>query len=458
MDLTGWLSDFLEDYRTRELEEEVWARSAQNLLDGIVAVISGSQLKPGLLAQEFVRSRAASGGATVAGAGFATAPELAALANGMSAHSDETDDANDLARIHPAASIVPAALALAEARGVGGERLLRAVSAGYDVGCGIVLTAWEPGTTLRQSVQSTHGVGQLFGAAAASAVVSELPAGRLRHVISYTAQQAAGFSSFFRDSEHIEKSFAMGGRQAHDGVRAVEFVDAGFTAVDDVLDGRPNFFDAFGKDGDPSRLPKEVDRRHLLTSDTKQFSVGMPIQAAAQALKEILRTHPVTWDDVERIEAHLPAEKAGIVDSRLMPSIHLQYVLAVLLEDGRLTFANTHDYERHESPEMRALIERVTLIHDPELNPPAKGEGTTRRAIVRVIRKQGDPVEVRVDPLRGSRENPLTWEEVAEKSRDVLSGTLKDDAIEGLIRTVRDLRSARDLGGLCGYLVVPGGR
>jgi 2-methylcitrate dehydratase PrpD len=46
----------------------------------------------------------------------------AALAGGMLAHADETDDAYPQAGTHPGAPVVPAALAMAERRGAGGSR------------------------------------------------------------------------------------------------------------------------------------------------------------------------------------------------------------------------------------------------------------------------------------------------------------------------------------------------
>ena len=48
------------------------------------------------------------------GSGIVTSAINAALANGMLAHSDETDDSNGSAGIHPGCAVIPAALAMAE--------------------------------------------------------------------------------------------------------------------------------------------------------------------------------------------------------------------------------------------------------------------------------------------------------------------------------------------------------
>ena len=69
---------------------------------------------------------------SVLGSNLKTTPIVAAFANGMSGHADETDDSNS--QLHPGCAIVPAALAMAESQNSSGDALLRAVILGYDIG------------------------------------------------------------------------------------------------------------------------------------------------------------------------------------------------------------------------------------------------------------------------------------------------------------------------------------
>ena len=64
----------------------------------------------------------------------------AAIANGMLAHSDETDDSHAPSRIASRRSVVPAALAAGEQFGIDGTRFLRAVALGYDIGTRVTMT------------------------------------------------------------------------------------------------------------------------------------------------------------------------------------------------------------------------------------------------------------------------------------------------------------------------------
>src|SRR5438094_7119625 len=99
------------------------------ILDTVAAMVSGSDLPPGRFAIQFARVYRGDKVATVAGSNVVCGPIEAALANGMLAHSDETDDA-----------VVPAALAVGEKFGVDGIRFLRAVALGYDVGPRVTAT------------------------------------------------------------------------------------------------------------------------------------------------------------------------------------------------------------------------------------------------------------------------------------------------------------------------------
>ena len=57
----------------------------------------------------------------------------AAMCNGLAIHGYELDDLIASSIIHPAAAVIPAALAAAEAHGASGERLILGIVAGYEI-------------------------------------------------------------------------------------------------------------------------------------------------------------------------------------------------------------------------------------------------------------------------------------------------------------------------------------
>ena len=146
-------------YRT---PPEVIQKAKHHILDTLAAMVSGSKLKPGQLAIEYVKRQAGAEEAQIAGSRVVSSAINAAFANGMMAHADETDDSNARSRMHPGCSIVPAALAMAERQRADGTRFLKGVVAGYDIGCRMTqaLGAGE----LRQASLSSHSIGGNFGA------------------------------------------------------------------------------------------------------------------------------------------------------------------------------------------------------------------------------------------------------------------------------------------------------
>lgn len=126
------LVEYMLAARSAKLPPEVIQKGKSHLLDSLAAIVSGSTLKPGKLGLEHARALGGKEECSVLSSNLQTTPILAAFANGMSGHADETDDSNS--QLHPGCAIVPAALAIAESQNRSGEGLLRAVILGYDIG------------------------------------------------------------------------------------------------------------------------------------------------------------------------------------------------------------------------------------------------------------------------------------------------------------------------------------
>src|SRR5262245_12278211 len=118
----------------KPLPKDVHEATKHHLLDTIAAMVSGAHLLPGEKAIAYAKKLGGNKEACVIGSRVVTTAEYAALANGMLAHADETDDSHAPSLCHPGCAIVPAALAMAERERSNGTALLRAVALGYDIG------------------------------------------------------------------------------------------------------------------------------------------------------------------------------------------------------------------------------------------------------------------------------------------------------------------------------------
>ena len=429
--VTRDLSEHIATALARPLPDDVAEKAKHHLLDTLAAMVSGSRLTPGRRALAYVRAQGGRRQATVAGSPFLTSAQMAALANGMSAHADESDDSHLRGRFHPGCAVVPAALAAAELADRDGPTLLRAVALGYDVGARFVM-ALGLGKAYGRP-HSTHSLGGLFGAAAAAGALLGLDARHVRMQLSYAVQQASGLAYWMRDPDHIEKAFDFGGMPARNGVAAATMVAAGFTGVEDPLSGARTYLEAFAETPRPEALVEGLGSRfEVMQAAIKKWSAGAPIQAALDALDSLMRGHGVEAADVVCLTVRLPDDRAHLVDDRAVANLCVQHLLAVLLHDRKLGFAAAHDQARMRDPAILALRARIRLVPDAELTkarPP-------RQAIVEITRRDGRRLVQRTRAVRGTPENPMPRQEVEAKAADLLAPVLGTERTRALITEI----------------------
>jgi len=437
------VSSYISKSGGAELPPEVIKKAKSHILDTLAAIVSGSKFKPGEFAKKYAKSQGGVEEAQVVGSPFVVSAINAALANGMMAHADETDDSNESSLTHPGCAIMPAALAVAEREGVDGMGLLKGVVTGYDIGCRMTKTLGV--VELNSRHRCTHSIGGTFGAAAASASIMKLDAMKVGQVMDYAAQQASGLTYYTRDAEHVEKAFVFGGMPARNGVTAAVFVHTGFTGVSDPFSGENNFLEAFSLNPRPERLAEELGRRYeVMFTNIKKFSVGSPIQAPLDAILLLRGKHGFTAEDVESIVVRLPAGGVSgrkVVHNRDMPDINLQHILAVALLDGDLTFEAAHSYERMKDPAVLEIRKRVKSLEDPGLDTSV----TARQSIVEVTTKKGASFKEHVIGVRGTAQNPMTIGEIEKKCNELLKPVLGQDRARQLIDTIWNLERVKDV-------------
>ena len=448
-DLTGRLAAYMVASRSRELPENVLRDAKHRILDSVAAVVSGSALPPGVMATRFIRTQGGTPEASVLASDIRTTAINAALANGMLAHADESDDFEPTTKAHPGSSIVPAALAMAEKDHRPGMEMIRAVALGYDVGVRFLL-ALGP-----DHVCGTHRGAEPYGAAmgsmAAAASLARLDETRMRHAISYGAQQVSGLWSWVQDKDHIEKAFDFSGMGARNGVTAAVFVQAGLTGVHDVLGGTHNLLQALSTNPDPEAMVAGLGSRFIITETCiKTFTVGFPNQSPLDALLQLRREHALGPDQVERIVVHLPEDAIGIVGRSKMPDVNCPYLIATALVEGGVSFAHSHSHEHMADPRIRAVMERVTVIGDPKLNDPAAPRG----GIVDLVLKDGRTLSRHTRFPPGSKENPLDTEAVNAKARDLIGPVLGAERTEAAIRRFNELDRVDDVAELVRSVLV----
>lgn len=435
------LSAYMADAANRKLPDAVAERTKQAILDTFGAMISGAELPPGKFALNFAKINPGERSSTIPASNLLCSPIEAALVNGLLAHSNETDDTHPGSLSHPGSAVLPSALAAGEKFGVSGERFLRAVALGYDIGPRVTAMLGKQ-EYMAATHRSTHAIAGTFGAAAAAGSLAGLSAQQMRWLLSYTAQSASGIGSWQRDTQHIEKAFDFAGMAARNGLTAALLVQAGGTGVDDVLSGADSFIEAFGPMNNPAMLTDGLGERYeIMRTDVKKWTVGSPIQAPLDALEALIKKHNFGPDQVQKINVRVASHEATVVDNREIPDICLQHMIAVMLIDKTASFRAAHDVARMKDANVLKQRAKVTLVGDDALDKLLP----KRAAIVEVTLSDGKTVSERVETVRGTSGNPMTREEMIAKGRDLCVPLLGADKYNRLVEKIFALETVKTI-------------
>jgi 2-methylcitrate dehydratase PrpD len=431
------LSTYMSEARNLPLPQNVLQETKHHVLDTFAAMISGSELPPGRMALKFARAYGGPSVCTVVASDVLLGPIEAAMVNGELAHSDETDDDYTGGGAHPGSAVVPATLAVGEKIGISGQHFTRAVALGYDIG----MRAFK--TVGGGILKDTHVLVGTFGASAAAGCVLSLDAQQMRWLLDYAAQQAgAGFATWRRDTDHIEKGFVFGGSTARNGVNAALVVQLGWTAVNDVMSGPDNFVLSYDPKADPAKFVEALGERYEVTLTTlKRWTTGGPIQSPLDALQIIMKKHPFEPDQVKQVVVREATSGAYTVNNREMPDICLQHMIAVMILDKTASFKAAHDKPRMQDPAILRERAKVQLIGDDDLEKLIP----KRVAVVEVTLNDGTKLTERVEAVRGTPENPMSRDEVVAKARDLIVPVLGASKCDALIEKLLNLENVKDI-------------
>jgi 2-methylcitrate dehydratase PrpD len=292
-------------------------------------------------------------------------------------------------------------------------------------------------------LRDTHGIVGTFGAAAAAGAIGGFDAQQMRWLLDYASQQAgATFGAWQRDSEHMEKSFVFGAMNARNGITAALLIRAGWTGVADVFTGHENFFQTYAPKGDPAGL---VDRlgEHFEVAATivKKWSTGGPIQSPLDALVDLRKRRAFAAGDVKEIVVRLSTSAAPKVDNVASPDLCLQYLAAVLLLDGTVSFRAAHDKARMTEPAIQHERAKVKVVAEEELERLLP----KRVAVVELTLADGTRLTERIDTVRGTPENPMTRDEIVAKARDLIVPVLGAETCGKLIDAIFALERIKDI-------------
>jgi 2-methylcitrate dehydratase PrpD len=452
--ITGALSGFIAGSVTATIPEEIRELARRHVLDTVASIVACRDLRPAVVARRFALANSGSvpGGAAILGTAETASLVDAVFASAMAGHGAEINDFMPGVLVQPGPAVVGAALVFGARLGRSGDDIVRAVVAGYELAARVPRALGS--RNLYRAGVASHGIGPLFGAAAAASVIARLPAERIGDVLSCCAQQASGSLQWMLDVEHIEKSLVFAGMGARDGIQSVLLVEAGYRGVPDALDRDGGWLSSplfQGGDADRRALTQGLDRPAALHDTAyKRHPVGGPAQPAVEALLAIADT--VDRDDVGHVLIEMPGRAAVFRDAG-MPALNVRYLAALILIDGHLDFTAAQSLERmHGDRRVIDRMARVDVVHDPAQEAPP-GSPRTESARVTATLRSGGTVERFVPSVQGFPSHPMGRAEVEEKAHAFLGprlGAARTDEVVRCCLGLDALGRAEDLVGIIG--------
>lgn len=331
----------------------------------------------------------------------------AAFINAVSGNLLDYDDTHLQTVIHPTAPVAPAALALAEQRGLSGAAVLHAFILGAEVECRIG-NAVSPGHYARGwHITSTCGV---FGSAAAAAKLLGLDADQTWHALGIAASQSAGS---VENLPSAAKNVSVG-NAARNGVFAALLAQQGYTAAPAAIEGPLGWARGMGDVPVIAEMTDGLGERWEVARNTyKPYPCGIVMHSVIDACLELRKTHALTPERIAAItisgDQLLLDRGDRIVRNERDARVSIHHCAAVSFLFGAAGLHEFSDEITHD-PGVVALRARVTAALDP--NSP-RGAAT---AIVRTT--DGQTFETTMHHPKGSEQNPLTDREIEDKLRD----------------------------------------
>jgi len=452
MDATARIARFVVETHYDEIPPQAVATAKTAVLDCLGVALAGSKEASAKACADIARQEGAREEATVFGQGFKSSALHAAFANGTAAHALDFDHSFTLMG-QPTAPIIPALFSLGEAMGASGRHLIEAYVAGFETTTKLVLSlrdrtedGWHPPSTLGS-----------FGAGVACAKLLRLDLSQIEMTLGIAASMASGLVCNFGT---MSKPLHVG-LGARNGVLAAKLAQSGFTANAQAIEAKVGFYEVFYPGAKPDDRPlEELGRSYELIDNglrIKPYPCGGLTHPAIDAVLEFRAQHGITADMVESIDVAVAKHTFDRIIFRvpqngLQGKFCMPYLLSRALIDGKLFLDAFTDAAVRDQNVLR-LAERVQMRPDASLKPTASG---SRPCKVTIRLRSGESYSRQVDYAKGSREFPMTPDELKEKFTACARQSISDSSIRRALEYVEHLEAMEDVGSLCQLLMGEG--
>ncbi len=444
---TEAIAEFAARTKAEEIPPGLYERAKRHVVDTLGVALASSYSSISAILGEVIQGRAEAESSLWSGTGKSKAAD-AAWVNGTLAHALDFDDGGvALTPMHPSAPVLPAVLALAEARNLSGVDSLCAYIVGVEVECKLAsLISLEH---YRRGWHSTAILGAL-GAAVGSARLLRLAPEKLCHAIGIASSMVGGVQANFGS---MTKPLHAG-QAARNGVLAALLAEKGFTANRTPLEAEKGVIELFGF-GDAvtgARMRDALGQPfHFLSPGVslKRFPTCTSTHLCLEAVLALRRSGLPAPDQIEKVECAIHELdfrvllRPGGIRTAEQARFSLEYAVAVAICDGEISLRHFDEGVIRRS-EYQDLMRKVCVFVPPELQ--GLESRANRFGDVKIHLSDGSVISHRATQIRGQPPLFLTEEEVDKKFFDCTGAIIGRARAGELLAILQRMETIRDVG------------
>ena len=324
----------------------------------------------------------------------------AAAVGAMAATWDEACEGHALAHGRPGVPVIAALLPQAFARMTVLSELIAGVLAGYEIGA-------RAGAWLRvRTGMHVDGNWPALGVAAGMAQLLRLPLeARMNAINTAACQLPASLYLPVKTGDNARNTYLA--HSAWLGMLASLAAAAGVSAPEDAL---PHYAERFSAAGEDAPMP--ADRLFIVDAYLKPHAAVRHVHYGAEAALRVRKQLASDASAIRSIRLSIYQEAITYCGNRepqapIQAQFSLSFGIAAALRYGRID-SELYRRPHFEDPELRRLEKLVQVEADPAIAAGARGATLAVDTLDRSC-------EVRVDAIKGDREDPMSRDEVTDK-------------------------------------------
>jgi len=222
----------------------------------------------------------------------------------------------------------------------------------------------------------------------------------------------------------------------------------GYTGTDLIFEGKRGVLKAFSDQSDETQLTAGLGKTFPVYIDFKPYASARPIHNAIDCVLEIQKKHTVSPKEIQKITVYRHPDWAHyhvIYDPKSIneAQVSLPYSIAVAFTTGEAFLDQYEDPHLHDPVNME-IMERIKVETDPELP-----RGVSCLMVVET--NKGETYRAQVDYPKGSKQNPMSHEELIRKFSRLSQSVTGERQINRIVDTVLSLEKVDHIKELTRY-------